>query len=151
MSKGRLTRVIIAVGICFVLLILCGRQTKQRSKSEIPAKSQLSEMPFESVEAELSTVNTDTKLAAALRQSDDYKKHRTVFLKASKKLIRKGTCSIADFRENGGWIRSTSHPGFYFTYCGAVAHRNNRVYLHPMYPGFPDGLILYREIPSAFR
>ena len=68
-------------------------------------------------------------LEHALRKSDDYNRYRSKFLKASKLLIDKGYCTIADFEEVGGWWRSTRMKSTYFTYCGEL-HLRNRLYLN---------------------
>jgi hypothetical protein len=64
-----------------------------------------------------------------LKNSDDLDRHRVAFVTAAKKLIAKGRCSTEDFREAGGWIKSTSKgQSIYFTYCGGFTI-SNRLYL----------------------
>ncbi len=70
----------------------------------------------------------DSPLEAVLRSSDDYHKHRARFLAAAEQLISQGRGTIEDFREMGGWVRSTRRKSVYFTYCGGM-RRSNRVYL----------------------
>ena len=70
----------------------------------------------------------ESPLDLVLKSSDDYRKYRSRFLTASKKLISQGRCTMGDFREMGGWTRSTRLRSVYFTYCGG-ARRSNRIYL----------------------
>lgn len=69
-------------------------------------------------------------LEQVLKGSDDFTKHKKVFMAASTKLIQDRKCSLADFREMGGWVRSTNAPSkpVYFTYCGGMTV-SNRIYL----------------------
>ena len=67
-------------------------------------------------------------LDRSLKSSDDYDQHRSKFLAASKQLILQKRCSVSDFAEMGGWVRSTRRKSVYFTYCGSM-NRNNRIYL----------------------
>jgi len=83
--------------------------------------------------ATLAVIATSPALAldeSAISSSDDYQKHKAAFQTASRSLISNGICSEADFREVGGWVRSTTFPGrsVYFTYCGGF-HTRNRLYL----------------------
>lgn len=66
----------------------------------------------------------------AIQSSDDFQLHKGGFLKATSTLIDNGTCTLADFREMGGWVRSQSHKPkpVYFTYCGGMTV-SNRIYL----------------------
>ena len=54
-------------------------------------------------------------------QSDDFRIHRAAFVKAADELIADGSCTGADFTENGGWIKSMKEKTqpVYFTYCGS--------------------------------
>ena len=69
-----------------------------------------------------------TPLAKAIKGSDDFHKYRSEFFTAAKKLISQRRCSLADFKEMGGWMRSTSRKSTYFTYCGGMSNIN-RIYL----------------------
>ena len=64
--------------------------------------------------------------AEVIRKSDDYNLYANVFLRTAKRLVNAGSCSIRDFKNNGGWIRSATYPSVYFTYCGQAV-TNNRV------------------------
>lgn len=70
-------------------------------------------------------------LEQALSHSDDYRQYKEQFLASSKKLIKQGKCTVRDFVENGGWIRSTSKKlkPVYFMYCGGFRIQN-RLYLN---------------------
>ena len=63
--------------------------------------------------------------------SDDFARYRTAFTKAAESLIERRRCSEQDFREMGGWVKSSSHRNqpIYFTYCGDATVAN-RVYLN---------------------
>lgn len=68
-----------------------------------------------------------SKLEQALNNSDDINLHLDDFILASAELIERRTCTIADFREAGGWAKATganqSQP-VYFTYCGGFTIPN---------------------------
>ena len=68
-------------------------------------------------------------LDRAIRKSDDFHKYSSRFLEAARQLISQQQCTIADFEEMGGWVRSTTRGrSVYFTYCGGL-HVSNRIYL----------------------
>lgn len=68
--------------------------------------------------------------AALVAGSDDYRLYKEVFIKAAKSLIGSRTCTEAEFRDAGGWTKSTNYRDrpIYFVYCGGMTVRN-RVYL----------------------
>ena len=70
-----------------------------------------------------------TALDVAIGESDDHHQYGSQFLTAARKLIEDGRCTVADFKEMGGWMRSTTKRKTYFTYCGGMTHINNRIYL----------------------
>ena len=52
------------------------------------------------------------RLIRAVTRSDDASTHLIVFGGAAQKLIRTGRCTVAEFEEQGGWVRSVSRdPG----------------------------------------
>lgn len=59
--------------------------------------------------------------------SDDYKTYKDVFAKAATELIASKRCTAAEFKENGGWVKSMEQKNqpIYFMYCGGY----NKVYL----------------------
>lgn len=64
-----------------------------------------------------------------LKDSDRYEEHRARFIAAAQELIASGQCTLQDFIDKGGWMRSTQKSrgmGVYFTYCEAGS---KRVYL----------------------
>ena len=69
-------------------------------------------------------------IAALISDSDDFRKHKDAFIAASQTLLSQGRCSEQDFKEMGGWSKSSNHPNqpIYFTYCGGMA-KANRIYL----------------------
>ncbi len=71
----------------------------------------------------------DNELLVA--QSDDFGRHRKIFVKSADNLIKSGECSESDFLENGGWVKSSSHrtSPIYFIYCGGSTI-SNRLYLN---------------------
>jgi hypothetical protein len=65
----------------------------------------------------------------ALKDSDRYEEHRDRFITVAEELIASGQCTLQDFIDEGGWMRSTQKSrgvGIYFTYCNGGA---KRVYL----------------------
>lgn len=67
---------------------------------------------------------------ALVKGSDDYGTHKDAFARAASKLIRSGQCTEHDFKDVGGWMKSTNRRGpIYFTYCGGM-HASNRLYLN---------------------
>jgi len=69
-----------------------------------------------------------TKLIA---DSDDFSKYRKAFITASQSLIDSKRCTLQDFKQVGGWMKSTNQASapVYFTYCGGET-RANRLYLN---------------------
>lgn len=80
--------------------------------------------------AEEKVDGVDKELGDALKDSDNFSKHRKAFVEASRKLIAERTCSLKDFKSAGGWMKSTqySNGAVYFVYCGGT-DRGNRLYL----------------------
>ena len=81
--------------------------------------------------AEEKVANRNSSVAKAIKSSDDFSKHQGVFVSVSEQLIKAGKCSLGDFKEMGGWWRSTNHKPkpIYFTYCGGMT-KSNRIYLN---------------------
>ena len=74
-------------------------------------------------------IKTNTELEKAIANSDDFHLYKDKFVSHSQALINKGKCSIADFKEMGGWLKSTSGgKSSYFTYCGGFSLQN-KVYI----------------------
>ena len=71
------------------------------------------------------------EVEAAISASDDFAQWKPAFIEASVDLIRDGTCTLADLRETGGWMKSQKHKSqpIYFTYCGGL-HIDNRIYVN---------------------
>jgi hypothetical protein len=71
-------------------------------------------------------------LTEILKDSDDYVLHKKAFNSATSDLIKKGKCTEADFREMGGWMKSTNYKKepLYFTYCGCYGQVSCKVYLN---------------------
>lgn len=65
-----------------------------------------------------------------LKDSDNFAKYKKPFVEASKKLIAENICSMQDFKEYGGWMKSTNYSNgkTYFTYCGGMS-KGNRIYV----------------------
>lgn len=63
--------------------------------------------------------------------SDDFARYRTAFAEAAQSLIAQGRCTEQDFREMGGWVKSSNHRNqpIYFTSCGGSTV-SNRLYLN---------------------
>ena len=70
-------------------------------------------------------------IAKLVSQSDDFRKYKSAFVKASTELMASGKCTKDDFEKSGGWVKSTTtyhDRPVYFTYCGGLTH-SNRLYL----------------------
>ncbi|WP_419808593.1 hypothetical protein [Sphingomonas sp.] len=54
--------------------------------------------------------------------SDDFTQHRKAFAKVAAELIAAGRCTAQDFKEQGGWVKSTNQRDqpIYFAYCGGM-------------------------------
>lgn len=63
-------------------------------------------------------------------RSDDLAQRREAFTKATTELVSEGACTLDEFAENGGWVRSTTHgtSPVYFMYCGGATVAD-RLYL----------------------
>jgi hypothetical protein len=72
----------------------------------------------------------EPSVTKVLLNSDDFARHRAAFIKASQTLLDDRSCTLKDFSENGGWLKSTNQgKGVYFTYCGGDM-KSNRLYLN---------------------
>ncbi|HXV73874.1 MAG TPA: hypothetical protein VD713_04010 [Sphingomonadales bacterium] len=77
------------------------------------------------------TFAAERDLEEAISHSDDFGRYKAAFLKATQDLIQSKKCSISDFEEMGGWVKSTTtynDEPVYFIYCGGLAV-TNRIYL----------------------
>src|SRR5690606_10899074 len=74
---------------------------------------------------------TATEAERLIAGSDDFARYRQAFATAAAMLIADGRCRAADFRETGGWVKSSRHPDapIYFTYCGGTT-ASHRLYLN---------------------
>ena len=68
---------------------------------------------------------------ALIAGSDDFARYRTQFAESAQSLIDQRRCTEGDFRENGGWVKSSTHRNepIYFMYCGGFTTAN-RLYLN---------------------
>jgi len=73
---------------------------------------------------------SEGEITSSVSSSDDFSTYKASFVSATSKLIDKGVCTLADFKEMGGWVKSQNHKAqpVYFTYCGGM-HIKNRIYL----------------------
>ncbi len=72
-----------------------------------------------------------TGTAKAVQQSDDFRKYDAAFATAADSLVADGRCTLRDFENVGGWVKSVNqyrNQPVYFTYCGSAAA--NRIYLN---------------------
>ena len=79
------------------------------------------ELPAAAVE-----VDVDSPVYRAIESSDDLDKYQGLFVLVSEKLVESGACNLSDFRDIGGWWRSTSHQPrpVYYTYCGGATDKH---------------------------
>lgn len=70
-------------------------------------------------------------IEALIAGSDDFARYRTAFANAAKSLIAQRQCSEGDFRDMGGWVKSTHHgdQAIYYVYCGGASVAS-RLYLN---------------------
>lgn len=63
-------------------------------------------------------------------RSDDLAQRQEVFAQATTELVSEGVCTMGEFAEHGGWVRSTTHgtSPVYFMYCGGATVAD-RLYL----------------------
>jgi uncharacterized protein YgiM (DUF1202 family) len=75
-------------------------------------------------------VDVDSSVYWAIGASDDLTKHRDTFMRVTKILVASGECKLSEFRDIGGWWRSTAHKPrpIYYTYCGGASN-SHRIYL----------------------
>jgi hypothetical protein len=66
-----------------------------------------------------------------VKGSDDFPRYRRAFVKAAQQLITDGECTVADFQEMSGFVKSQNHKSepIYFTYCGGMTIAN-RIYVN---------------------
>ena len=86
----------------------------------------------EKLPAEKGHKNTvPSPVANAIKSSDNYSMYSESFIKVSESLIKQGKCTLGDFKEMGGWMRSSSHKPkpIFFTYCGGMS-KKNRIYFN---------------------
>ena len=77
-------------------------------------------------------INASGSLAKALEYSDNFEANRDAFIKLSQKVLDSGKCTLADFKENGGWAKATGSNAkkpVYFIYCGGFT-LSDKVYLN---------------------
>lgn len=75
-------------------------------------------------------IKSNSPVAKAIEASDDYEKYHESLISASEQLIKNGTCTIKDYKDQGGWMRSSTRgKGVYFTYCGGM-RSSNKVYVN---------------------
>ena len=76
-------------------------------------------------------IKSTTPLENVLKSSDNYSKYKKTFIKSSNLLITQGKCKLSDFKEMGGWVRSSSYKTkpVFFTYCGGMKSIN-KIYLN---------------------
>ncbi len=83
-----------------------------------------------SIKPKKKVIKSNSSVAKALEASDDYEKYHESFISTSEQLIKNGTCTITDLKNQGGWTRSTTRgKGVYFTYCGGMK-LSNKVYIN---------------------
>lgn len=73
-----------------------------------------------------------TNIEKLIKDSDEFATYRLVLATATRKLLDDGSCSPSDFRESGGWMKSSFRKvqNLFFVYCGGFS-KENRIYLDP--------------------
>ena len=87
-------------------------------------------MKFLSDEKPEDPVAIDERWDRLISKSDNYRRFQLEFIAAAKTLVLGGRCTENDFKENGGWAKSSSQGNkpIYFMYCGGFTLAN-RIYL----------------------
>jgi len=103
------------------------RHEAQREAEAAEAAHRAEAEAAERREAEARAAAAAQRLIAG---SDDLDEHRAVFGRVALGLVENGTCTEAEFIQNGGWVRSTTFETrqVYFMYCGGSTV-GNRLYL----------------------
>lgn len=91
------------------------------------------------ISSDSTTMHRVDDLVEVLKNSDDYSNNSKAFLDAAQSLIADKSCTFDDFKEMGGWVKSTNYPNesVYFTYCGGLKS-HNKIHLDTS-----DGRIFY--------
>lgn len=78
----------------------------------------------------LSSAALAQKPIPGVSDSEHYKIHGEKFEAVARELLAKGRCKEADFKELGGFWKSTeaARTGQYFTYCGGMS-LSNKIYI----------------------
>lgn len=71
-----------------------------------------------------------TEMDRLIGRSDEIARRREAFTQATTELVSEGICTLDEFAENGGWVKSTTHGAspVYFMYCGGATVAD-RLYL----------------------
>lgn len=71
-----------------------------------------------------------TEIDRLIGRSDDIAQRGEVFTQATTELVSGGICTLDEFADHGGWVRSTTHGAspVYFMYCGGATVAD-RLYL----------------------
>ena len=76
----------------------------------------------------------EATLKEALSHSDDVLEFEEGFYKAAKTLIKNELCTVGDFKELGGWYRSSSKfvngMPLYFIWCKRPSYPHERFYFN---------------------
>jgi len=106
------------------------RETELQAQREAEAAEAARRAEAEAAERREADARAAEVAQRLIAGSDDLDEHHTVFADAATDLVADGTCTEAEFIENGGWIRSTTFETrpVYFMYCGGTTVAN-RLYL----------------------
>ena len=75
--------------------------------------------------------NNNSPVAQAIKASDEFSQYQDIFVSITEKLVSRGSCTLEEFKEQGGWMRSPKYKPapVYFIYCGGMT-RSNRIYIN---------------------
>lgn len=106
------------------------RETELQAQREAKAAEAARRAEAEAVERREADARAAEAAQRLIAGSDDLDEHRAVFARVAVELVENGTCTEAEFVENGGWVRSTTFEArqVYFMYCGGSTVAN-RLYL----------------------
>jgi hypothetical protein len=106
------------------------RETELQAQRESEAAEAARRAQAEAAERREADARVAGVVQRLIAGSDDLDENNAVFADAATELLAAGTCTEAEFIENGGWVRSTAFESrsVYFMYCGGTTVAN-RLYL----------------------
>lgn len=117
-----------------LMLAACGSGDKAAiaPTPEAKANAPIADLRPDLKEAATRYPTDAAEIGRLIADSADIDKHRAAFVAATTELLGSKRCSAADFRAQGGWMKSAmkhANEPVYFIFCGG-AMEENRIYLN---------------------